>query len=88
MAVVHTSPAIEERHVVHHDGDASSSATIAIVFIVALLLIGFFLFLSGAVPFNANTGSDINVDLPNITTPDTTPDVNVNNENNLPNTAE
>jgi hypothetical protein len=88
MAVVHTSPAIEERHVVHHDSDASSSGMIAIVFIVALLLIGFFLAMSGALPFGANTGSDINVDLPNVTTPDVTPDVNVNNENNLPNTTE
>jgi hypothetical protein len=84
MAVVHTSPVTEEHHVVHHDDDSSSAGMIAVVLIVALLLIGFFMVMSGALPLGANRSTDIDVDLPNVTTPDTTPDVNVNNENNAP----
>jgi hypothetical protein len=90
MAVVHTDgPVVEERHHVVHDTDSSSSSTMAIaVLLIVLLVVGFFLVASGAFPLGANRSSTIDVDLPNVTTPDITPDVNVNNENNLPNTAE
>jgi hypothetical protein len=84
MAVVHTSsPVVEEHHVIHDTDSSSSNAMVIAVLLIVLLVAGFFLIVSGALPFSAaNRSSTIDVDLPAVTTPDTTPDVNVNNENN------
>lgn len=83
--MAHTHPVVEEHHVLHSD-DASSAGLIAVLLVAAVLIIGFLLFAMRAFPFNAagTTGSDINVDLPAVQTPDLTPDVNVNQENMQP----
>lgn len=82
MATIHTGA--DEYHVVHHDDDASASSMIAVLLIAAVLIIGFLLFAMRALPFAGQTGSDIDVDLPNITTPDTTPNVNVEQQQQVP----
>jgi hypothetical protein len=85
MAIVHTDPVVDERHVVHHDTDSSSSANmIVMVLLIAMLVIGFLLFATRAFPFNAtgNTRSNLDVNLPDVNVPVTNPpDVNVNQDN-------
>ena len=78
---------IIERDVHHgHTGDDGASAVTMIVAVLAIvLIIGVALFALGALPFAANVGdrgTDIDVDLPNVTTPDIvpgdSPDIDVN----------
>lgn len=62
---------IIERDVHHRSDDSASSAVNTIVAVLAVVLIvGFALYVLQMFPFAANNGAtDINVDLPNVTTP-------------------
>ena len=89
---IQTGPVVEERHIVHHDDDASSAGMIAVLLVAAVVIIGFLLFAMRAFPFGAagTAGtSNLDVNLPDINVPATdAPDVNVNQENNVPATNE
>lgn len=89
VMAINSSPVIGERHVIHHDDD-SSSGMIAVLLIAAVLIIGFLLFAMRAFPFEAAGTPDnttrMDINLPDVNVPATTPDVNVNN--NVPPTGE
>jgi len=57
---------------VHHrsDADTSSAMSTIVAVLAVVLIVGFALYALQAFPFAANnTGTDVNVDLPDVTTP-------------------
>lgn len=60
-------------HIHHHATDDSGSASLAVILVALLVIVGLAIFALRALPLQGNTGSsgdtDINVDLPSVTTP-------------------